>query len=545
MLKTDSKPSGLTGRKTDICPGGVVAGFLQSVAKYPGHTALVVDERLVTYRELASVADRICGAIKEHEQCPQPMAALLVSRSLTAYASVLGILLAGKGYVPLNPRFPVKRTRDMMLQSEVNTIVVDNGSLPIMVELLSGLDRYLTLVMPEIDDIAGLASRFPKHRFVSADMMPVLTNHLTPPDVDTNDIAYLLFTSGSTGKPKGVPVSHGNVISYIDYTCDRYAVTEHDRFSQAFDMTFDLSVHDMFVSWERGACLCCVPQGAAMAPAKFINDMGLTMWFSVPSVGNFMSRLRMLKPGVFPTLRCSLFAGEPLTADLADKWQKAAPNSIIENLWGVTEGTVASTNYRWHEDSAKTCVNGIVPIGNIFEGQRLCVIDEDRMQVQRGEPGEVCVSGSQVTTGYLNNTEKTRQQFVKLPEFVDVDWYLTGDLAREGEDGCLYYLGRIDDQVQVLGHRVELQEIDHILRRASGDEGAVSLAWPLKDGVAEGIEAFVGLVDCDRDNILSECRRYLPEYMVPRRLHSVEHIPLNANGKVDRSRLMTMLEEMD
>ena len=161
-----------------------------------------------------------------------------------------------------------------------------------------------------------------------------------------------------------MPIGHSSVRAYLRYTCDRYDVTEHDRFSQMFDATFDLSVHDMFVCWERGACLFSVPERATMAPAKFIRQHELTMWFSVPSVVALLSRMRLLTPGAFPSLRWSLFCGEPLPAVAAQAWQAAAPNSQVENLYGPTEATIAITHYRWQTDvSPGQCVNGVVPIG--------------------------------------------------------------------------------------------------------------------------------------------------------------------------------------
>src|SRR5205807_7600878 len=168
-------------------------------------------------------------------------------------------------------------------------------------------------------------------------------------ELDSEAIAYLRFTSGSTGQPKGVAIHHSNVQPYVKYVSDRYSVNEEDRFSQEFDLTFDLSVHDMFVCWERGACLFSVPEKSVMMQAKFIRDHQLTMWFSVPSVIGILGKMRLLPSGCFPSLRYSLFCGEPLLVAYAQLWQKAATNSVIENLYGPTETTIAISHYRWDQ----------------------------------------------------------------------------------------------------------------------------------------------------------------------------------------------------
>src|SRR4029077_10802534 len=169
------------------------------------------------------------------------------------------------------------------------------------------VNRPLTVILPDAFDAKGLSSDFPQHRFVLSNEMTDCGVFSSRSEAPPTGIAYLLFTSGSTGQPKGVPIAQSNVRSYLQHICDRYDVDEADRFSQEFDLTFDLSVHDMFVCWERGACLFSVPEKSVMAPAKFIREHQLTMWFSVPSVIGLLARMRLLPPGCFPSLRYSLF----------------------------------------------------------------------------------------------------------------------------------------------------------------------------------------------------------------------------------------------
>jgi len=524
----------------------LIHGFVRSVRRFPSRTALEVGGASFTYESLGQIAGDIAATILDADPGANPLVAILAHRSLTAYAGVLGAHSAGKGYVPLKPKLPVERLSKMLIQSGSECVIVGEEALSILQGLLDTATKPLTILLPDAVDAGKFTVACPRHRFIAASKK---LNPMPMPaaqDVDPDAVSHLLFTSGSTGDPKGVPVSQQNVTSYVSHVCERYGVRETDRFSQMFDMTFDLSVHDLFVCWERGACLCVVPEKSVMAPAKFIKDHELTMWFSVPSVIGFMAKMGMLKPGIFSSLRVSLFCGEPLPAAYAEAWQEAAPDSVIENLYGPTETTIAITGYRWDPiASPSACINGIVPIGWVFDHQDTCVIDQERNPVPTGERGELCLSGAQVTRGYWNNPARTAEQFIRLPASNGDDrvWYRTGDLVKQDESGCLYYLGRLDHQVKIRGYRVELQEIDFVLRKVSETEQVASVAWPVRNGIAEGVVAFIcGACENNRPRILAHCRDVLPEYMVPRQLYFLDDWPLNSNGKTDRKKLVNLLE---
>ena len=303
------------------------SGFEASVARFGERPALQVASQKLTYRQLHERAAALGATIQARAPAgAPPLTAVLASRSSTAFAAVLGSLLAGHGYVPLNPRFPADRCRDMLVRAGCRTLIVDGAASDRLDALLEGMEDPPAVISP--DDHGERLER-------AAALKPVTV----APDA----IAYLLFTSGSTGRPKGVGVTHGNVRAFIETIAERYGIDERDRCSQTFDLTFDLSVFDMFVAWERGACLCCPSERELMAPGSFIRRAGLTVWFSVPSTGAFMRKLGMLKPDSYPSLRWSLFCGEPLPDEVARKWAAAAPNSTVENLYGPTEATIACT----------------------------------------------------------------------------------------------------------------------------------------------------------------------------------------------------------
>lgn len=523
---------------------GVWAGFLRSTERFPERPAVMVEGETLLYKELRQTACRIAAAIQMQPKfSTTPLTAVFAYRSSTAFAGILGTLLAGNGYVPLNRTFPVERTLFMFERSECRSIIADGGSLPQLGKILDGAKNPLLVLLPDIRDVEPYRGRWQRHTFVGLNDLE-LSAGWRAPAVLPDAIAYLLFTSGSTGIPKGVMVAHRNVTSFLDYMIDRYEITEQDRVSQMFDMTFDLSVFDMFVAWERGACVCCASQKAQIKPDKFIQEMELTIWFSVPSTAVFMKQLGLLKPGRYPSLRLSLFCGEPLPVSSATAWLEAAPNAILENLYGPTELTIACTLYRWDPiRSPRESELGIVPIGYPYPGMKVLVVDETLEEVQPGEQGELLMNGPQMSLGYWKDPEKTAAAFVVPPGKTEV-FYRTGDrVHRPVGDGPLTHLGRIDFQVKVLGHRVELGEIESVVRDAVGLDGVVAVGWPpTSSGFAE-VEVFIEGNAEDIESLRNTVATRLPGYMVPRRFHFIDRLPRNVNGKYDRRAMQQLLVE--
>ena len=408
--------------------------------------------------------------------------------------------------------------------------------------LLDAVPQPLLVLLP--DTIAGpdwaLAMRH--HRFLCRGDLSQAADAGVQGSSD--DGAYLLFTSGSTGAPKGVLVRERNVMPYLRSVAARYAPTPEDRCTQLFDLTFDLSVHDMFLCWGAGATLFRVPDKARFAPREFVRRHKLTMWFSVPSTAAMMLGLRTLRPGDFPSLRLGLFCGEALPTRLAAAWAAAAPNAVIENLYGPTEATIALTGFRVpREPEALGALPEVVPIGTPLPEQDAVPVDPSGQQVADGEEGELCLAGSQVTDGYWRRPDLTSQRFVRFDwDTAGRIWYRTGDRARRTRGHGLVFLGRLDRQVKIAGHRVELQEIEAVLHHAAGTNAA-AIAWPLgPDGLARGIVGFVSQTARPSDEILDACRQALPPYAVPSAVYQVDDWPLNSSGKTDHARLRDLME---
>ncbi|MDO9598618.1 MAG: amino acid adenylation domain-containing protein [Azoarcus sp.] len=535
----------MTPLKKDIY--GLHAGFLESVRRFPTRPALEVEGQVLTYAELRSHAAGIAAVLAAGVRPGAPLlAGVLANRSLPVYAGLLGTLMAGFGIVPLNPGFPPQRTRQMIDQAELEVLILDAKGESQLGEILADIGRSLQIVLPYTNDVEALRARWPQHRFVPASEL-VEPVGWEPVSVAPDSLAYLFFTSGSTGVPKGVGVLHRNTLRFVAMSVERYAVcgvSETDRFSQFYDITFDSSMFDLYVCWAFGGCLCSPSHVEWVNPNKYIIEKELTVIDIVPSTGHALNRTNGWRPGRFPRLRLCRFGGEALSADLAATLSAAAPNAIVENVYGPTECTVDAAYYRWKPDSsASECLHGIVPIGDAGPKVTLMIVDQGLEAVPIGEEGELLISGEQVTPGYWRNPERTAQAFVNIPHR-EGRYYRTGDLVRKlGVDRPIVFLGRLDHQIKIAGVRIELGEVEKALRDAAETDLAVALGWPLTSSGAAGIVGFIADPGANVDAIRGRLKHVLPSVMVPREIHLLASFPLNNNGKIDRKALLESLSD--
>ncbi|CAM5586600.1 amino acid adenylation domain-containing protein (plasmid) [Streptomyces viridifaciens] len=522
--------------------------FLLSAQRFPLHAAISLNGVTHTYQEIDHLAATWAGALREAVGGRPQRVGVLANKDLTAYAGILAALGSGATVVPLNPGFPATRSRAMLRAARPDVIITGDRSADRIRELVSGLDDPPQLVMP------FARSPFPADHAARAPVLDAaaVSAHAStklPEPADDGRPAYLLFTSGTTGEPKGIPISHANVTHFLQVAAERYGFTADDRFSQTFDQTFDLSFFDMFMSWRSGGCLFPMGPGQLLEPVRFIQRNDLTVWFSVPSVVALMRRRGLLRPGRLPSLRWSLFCGEALPDSFARMWHEAAPHSVVENLYGPTEVTIACLRHRWRPERSPGLVrNGSVPIGKANRGLRCAVVDDALRPVSAGTDGELCVAGPQVFAGYWDQPEATRSALVRIADGADAlesVWYRTGDIVRELDGGEYTFVGRRDGQVKVGGYRVEISEIEATLNAQPGVSQSVVVLAATPEGEASQLVAFVvpespgtGL----SNDLAAAVRAVLPHYMVPSRWVSVDQLPLNVNGKVDRTALRELAE---
>lgn len=487
------------------------------------HKAIDSDIGQLSYQQLKETCVKL---VQNLTPLKQKQIGIWSPRTLSTYPSILGTFLAGKTYVPLSPENPGERNQSIIDQAGIRVVLVgtrEDASWSSFCSLIK--TKLIILYLDELD-------------FDGRD------DELSFDHIDEKDLAYLLFTSGSTGKPKGVGISYENLSWYLKHLGQYYTFEKQDRFSQTFEFSFDLSVHDLFVCWYHGATLCPMSLQDKLFAGAYIERQKISVWFSVPTMAAQMDQLGSLQPNSYPYLRYSLFCGEAFPVNLAQKWQTAAVNSTVENLYGPTEATIAFTRFRYQGEHSKDSKNGILSIGRPFSGLDFWIKDTETGELHRepGLSGELVLAGNQVANGYWKDKEKSKQSFFKHN---GLDCYLTGDRVELDQDGNLFFLGRLDQQIKFQGHRIELTEIEYHLKAIIGSEKAVVIGHPVDD--LGKIEALVGVIESHIDRketeIIELMRTRLAPYMVPKRIIKMGSLPINTSGKVDRKKIYQLLTD--
>jgi acyl-coenzyme A synthetase/AMP-(fatty) acid ligase len=390
---------------------------------------------------------------------------------------------------------------------------------------------------------------FPNSQFYLSEDLPFVASFEPKPHVDRDDNACLLFTSGSTGKPKGVMLSHGNILAYVEHSIERYQLTKFDRVTQMTELTFDFAVQDMFMSWAVGACVYAFPEDYFIGLPRYLNNNKITFMTTVPSTARLLNKLGKLEKNSLPYLRQNIFGGEPFSDSIATLWQEAAPNTKIDNVCGPTEATIAYMAYPWDLETAqRKGPRNCIPLGQVLPGESILIVDEKLKPVAEGNLGELLLSGPQVIKAYWRNAELSKTRFVKAvdKQGVEKTWYRTGDIVLwDNEDGVVFK-GRVDDQIQIRGCRVEKLEIERVVREAAASEFVAVLPWPIAaDGTVQGVVAFVSNSTATANEIYKACRKLLPDYMAPKQVYLVDSLPLNFNGKTDYLALKKICQEQN
>ncbi|WP_053657665.1 hybrid non-ribosomal peptide synthetase/type I polyketide synthase [Streptomyces sp. MMG1121] len=482
--------------------------FLRQAAARPDAPAVITTARTLTYGELDRRSDRIARWLIDRGAGPGVHVGIVMDKSWEQVVAALGILKAGAAYVPVDAAMPARRLRTIMETAGIELVLTRSA-------VAAGLDLPTGTRSLHVDtEPADTGASGP----------------LPPSPAGPDDLAYTIFTSGSTGVPKGVMIEHTGAVNTIQDINDRYGVTAHDRVLALSALNFDLSVYDVFGLLAAGGALVLPDASAQREPAAWldlVNRHGVTVWNSVPALMEmFVEHVRAL--GGPPSLRVVMMSGDWIPVTLPAAIAEILPNARICSLGGATEASIWSIQYPiTRVDPAWTSI----PYGRPMRNQRFHVLDEALRPCPTWVPGDLYIAGAGLARGYLGDEAKTRAAFLRQPTTGE-RLYRTGDLGRYLPDGDIEFLGRMDSQVKIQGHRIELGEVEAALLRRSDVRAAAVVA----EGERGGPRRLVGYAvsGTAEDELREALGRELPGYMVPARIVLLDELPLTGNGKVDR-----------
>lgn len=474
----------------------------------PDATSLAVGKSKVhdgewTYSRFNLLVTKIRAVLRAHT--PGPVG-ILAQRSAWAYAAVMACLHEGRVLIPLNPRWPLARLNAITTEIDTSLVLFE--------------DRY-----------APLAAEIEKRRSLQEIAQRSEADVFEPLKIQDSAIAYVLFTSGSTGAPKGIEVTRGNLDAFLNGINLEFVTHSRDRFSQAYDLSFDLGLGEVIWALTIGASLHPLEPAEMPFLDAYLVRSRPTVWSSTPSMVQILAKYSQLNGPTAESIRLSLFCGERLTDATARIWKRKASGSAIFNLYGPTETTIYLTKYEWNGTSAESD-HGVL-IGKPLPRSEVLIVDD--VQAVTTE-GELWIGGPQVAAGYWNRPDLTAKAFVERD---GRRWYRSGDWVHRTESGDLQFIGRRDMQVKIHGHRIELGEIEAVVAREFPEVTACALVFE-KDGLNE--IALVILGSFNEAATRESLRKSLPTYAVPKTILRVDEWPLNPHGKLDRNALLAKLK---
>ena len=499
----------------DVC---IHRRFECQAQKHPEATAVTFEGKTLTYGDLNQRSNQLAHYLGTLGVGPGTLVGLFVQKSIEAITGILGVLKNGCAYVPLDPAYPKERLKQMMEDTESPVVLT-----------LSNLKKTFP------DTEAGVICLDSDWEMISCE------KRVNPESAPTPDsLAYVIFTSGSTGRPKGVCCHHRGVINLLSDFQNRRPIGPGDICSWWTSLNFDVSVYEIFSPLMEGASLAIVPEsvrGDAPVLMDWLHKEKVTSAYLPPFMVADLDVWVREHPEM-SALRRLLVGVEAIPEGLLNSIDHAVPGLHIINGYGPTETTVCATLYSVGREND---LHENTPIGKPVQNTHIYLLDEEGKRVSGGNPGELCVGGVGVANGYLNRPDLTAERFVQDPFFnkAGAQLYKTGDLARLMPDGNMEFIGRADFQVKFHGYRVELGEIETILRKHPAIREAVVL---LREDIP-GVKRLVAYLVCyEEEGVWAKefrtlLKESLPDYMVPSVFVFLDKIPMTPNGKTDRSAL--------
>jgi amino acid adenylation domain-containing protein len=499
--------------------------FDAQVALRPDAAAVVFQHERLTYRELDARANRLARYLRGRGAGLEQRVGVCLERSVDLVIGLLAIVKAGAAYVPLDPSYPPERLRFMLDDAQAGVLLTDSRQ----------SERMPPGIAPTIVRLD--AEREAIDREPSGPL---------PSGVLAGDLAYVMYTSGSTGRPKGVAIPHRGIIRLVCHT-DYVQLTPADHVAQVSNITFDVATWEIWGTLLNGATLVVIPREVVLSPGDLAAELRERGISAIDVTTALFNQLARDVPDVFRTVRAVQVGGEAANPDRLREILAQGPPEHLINSYGPTECTTTAT---WQEVREVSAGALTVPIGRPIANTPAYVLDRHRELVPVGVPGELYLGGPGLARGYFNRPGPTAERFVPnpfAPTFGDERGgrlYRTGDRVRWRVDGALEFLGRLDDQIKLRGHRIEPGEIESALREHPGVRAVIVVA---REDATGGKQLVAYIVSEGTAPGSDEWRRFLqqrlPEFMVPSVFVPLETLPLAPSGKVDRRALPAPKDE--
>ncbi len=496
--------------------------FEEQVKKRPDQSALIMGKERLTYHQYNICANRLARYLIQHKIMPGDVVAVQMETSFERMIAFMALFKIGAAYLPI---------RLTEAEEQIRYILKNSGAKAILTNT--------------VFDAVWDAPTYQVNR----DFYMNENGEDLDVDFSSENLAYIMYTSGSTGVPKGVMISHRNVMNFLTWMCRELKIDERDMILQKAPYTFDASVWDTFLWFFGGASLCLSQPGSERKPgvlAQEIEDYGITRLNFIPSMlKTFLNYVNQRSiADRLQSLKTLISGGEPLpksTADMCMSLFEKNPQFELINAYGPTETTVAVTWFSYIPGKDLETV----PIGKPIANTNAYILDEMLKPVKKGEAGELYIGGDNVGQGYFKDTILTESKFILDPFCPSQKMYRTGDKARMLPDGSIAFIGRIDNQIKIRGYRVELEEIETVMKQYSTIENAIAVLFH-----QNLVAFFTSQIAVEEKQIEQYLAKYLPKYMIPIRFIQINHFPLMENGKIDRKAVQNLpislsLGEMD
>jgi D-alanine--poly(phosphoribitol) ligase subunit 1 len=517
-----------------VQPNGVSAdnlweAFATAVRINPEGLALIFPDRRVTFAQLKHYAECCAEFLHESGVGRDDAVALQLPKRVETYALMLACLRLGVPYVCIDPKNPPERTEcilERVRPAFLFTTTDEGNGCRLMLHFRTADSGYSWLQ----EQSSRSPTRLPRQSATGADP------------------AYIMFTSGSTGEPKGAVIPHQGVLTLMSWCRNEICTPQDQRFTNINPLHFDNSVFDFYCGLLNGATLVPVETGEVTNPAawlKLIREGEGTVLFAVPTLFLILDRLSLLSPIALPTIKTFMFGGEGFPiGKLRQFFHRFKDRAKLVNVYGPTETSCICTSITVDESALDAPDTSFPPLGRMHTNFSRMILDEERNPVAAGEAGELWIGGPCVGLGYYANPEETVARFLQDPtqnRFRSI-FYRSGDLVREDNGGKLWFLGRVDNQVKIRGHRIELEEVDLAVQRIEAVRRALTVVLDGVDGQFIAV-AFTADRSIAKEEVIEFCKGKLPSYMLPGWVVQLEDLPRNANGKADRRAVASFLRQ--